>query len=196
MVIGSRQRLRHIREMNSSLNGQLVDNVSTFKYLGMIIDSHLSFDKHVDFIVEKSTNKLGMLYKTRWLFNLATAKMLYNALILPHFDFGNTVYTVASQQHLNRLQVVQNVAARLIPLADSWCSVYDLHERLGWDTLATRAEKAFVRIIFSVQHFQAPSILYDSLDPLIHGRVTRATESGMMDVPRTNTDLGKSGFRY
>ncbi len=116
MLIGSRQRLRQVPNLSVSLNGQRVENMSQFKYLGMIIDNHLIFDKHIDFIIDKSTNKLGMLYKTRGLFNLETAKMLYNALILPHFDLGNTVYTVAPQYQLNRIQVVQNAAARLIRL--------------------------------------------------------------------------------
>ena len=65
--------------------------------------------------------------------------MLYCALILPHFDLGNTVYTVAAQYQLNQLQVIQNAAARLILQADSKMSTYELHEKLKWDTLATRA---------------------------------------------------------
>ena len=134
MLIGSRQWLRHIPDVGISLNNERVDNVSGFKYLGMIIDNHLCFDKHVDYIIDKSTNKLGMLYKMRWLFNLETAKMLYNALILPHFDLGNTVYTVAPQYQLKTISVVQNAAAWLILLADPRCSAYDLHKQLGWDT--------------------------------------------------------------
>ena len=64
--------------------GESVDSVSSFKYLGLILDKNLCFDMHIDYVVEKSTTKLGVLYKTRWLFDLPTAKMLYNALITQH----------------------------------------------------------------------------------------------------------------
>ncbi len=57
--------------------------VNEFKYLGLVLDQNLCFDKHIDFIVDKTTMKLGVLYKTRWLFDLSTAKMLYCALIVP-----------------------------------------------------------------------------------------------------------------
>ena len=57
--------------------------VSSFKYLGVILDNHLCFDKHIDYVVEKRTTRLGFLYKTRWLFDLETAKMLYCALMTP-----------------------------------------------------------------------------------------------------------------
>ena len=39
MLIGSRQRLRNIPNINVSLNGERVDAVPSFKYLKMIIDS-------------------------------------------------------------------------------------------------------------------------------------------------------------
>ena len=65
------------------------------------------------------------------------------------------------------------------------------------DTLATRAEKAFVRIIYSILHFKTPGNLYDNLNPVTHqGRVTHATELGVLAIPRTNTEVGKMGFGY
>ena len=59
-----------------SLNGEMIEVVQQFKYLGMILDSHLQFDIHIDKIVDKTTTKLGLLYKTRWLFKQDTALML------------------------------------------------------------------------------------------------------------------------
>ena len=143
-----------------------VESVTQFKYVGLILDCHFNFDKHVDHVVEKSTTKLGMLYKTRWLFDFQTAKMLYCTLITPYFDLGNRVYIVAAQYHLNRLQVTQNTAARIILLCDDRCPTYKLHERLQWDTLATQATKALVRIIYSCVHNKSPTSLYSALTPV------------------------------
>ncbi len=162
-----------------------------------MLDQHLCFDKHIDYIVDKSTTKLGVLYKTCWLFDLSTARMLYCALIVPHFDLGNTVYTVAAQYQLNRLQVIQNAAARLILLADSRSSTYEFHEELGWYTLSTRANKALVHIIYSCIHNESPAYLYDCLKPISHhGRCARATEAGNLQVPRMHSGLGQNYFGY
>ena len=43
-----------------SLAGDKVDNVTEFKYLGLIHDTHLYFDKHIDNIVYKSTTKFAI----------------------------------------------------------------------------------------------------------------------------------------
>ena len=163
MLVGSRPRLRGIVPLIVSLNGERVQLVSEFKYLGLILDQHLCFDKHIDYVVDKTTTKLGVLYKTRWLFDMETARMLYSALIVPHFDLGNTVYTVAAHYQLNRLQVIQNAAGQLILLADSRASTYEIHERLKWDTLATRASKAIVRIVYNCLDTKSPAYLLDCL---------------------------------
>ncbi len=77
MMPSSKQRLTKVPEISLSLNGELVDNVETFKYLGMILEPQLLFKAHIDAHVNKSTNKLGLLYKTRWLFDKPTALALY-----------------------------------------------------------------------------------------------------------------------
>ena len=102
----------------------------------MIIDPQLHFHQHIDYVVEKTTSRLGLLYKTRWLFNQPTALMLYKSIISPHFDYGSIIYKVAPQYQLNSLQIIQNAAARLILLEEVGCPVYTLHECLKLDTLA------------------------------------------------------------
>ncbi len=98
--------------------------------------------------------------------------MLYCALITLHFDLGNTLYVSASPSQLNKLQVIQNAAARLILLADARCPTYELHERPGLDTQATRATKALVRIIYCCIHHKAPPYLYGCLTTVEHhGRI-------------------------
>ena len=131
VLIGTRQKLRECLNVRISLASEMVEMAHEFKYLGMILDNHLNFDKHFDHIVDKSTSKLCILYKTRWLCDMSTAKMLYSALVTPYFDLGNTAYVIAVQYQLNRLQPVQNVAAHLILLADARCPIYNLHKQLG-----------------------------------------------------------------
>ena len=123
--------------------------------------------------------------------------MLYGSLVMPYFDLGNTVYTVAAQQHLNRLQVVQNAAACLILLAEPRTPIYELHAKLDWDTLATCATKNLVKIIYGCLHEKLPTGLYDKLTPVNHGgRRIRATESGCLILPRVQTNYGKCSFAY
>ena len=64
MLVGSKPKLQQYRGFSISLNGEPVETVDTFKYLGMIIDLQLHFHQHIDYVVNKTTARLGMLYKT------------------------------------------------------------------------------------------------------------------------------------
>ena len=115
-LVGSKPKLQQYKGFLISLNGEPVETVDTFKYLSMIIDPQLHFHQHIDYVVDKTTARLGLLYKTRWLFDQPTAIMLYKSIISPHFDYGSVIYEVAPNNQLSRVQVIQNAAARLILL--------------------------------------------------------------------------------
>ena len=112
--------------------------------------------------------------------------MLYKSLITPHFDYGCLLYEVAPEYQLKRLQIIQNAAARLVLLAKPETPIYQLHEQLHLDTLATRRSKIMVKVTYSCLHEKEPNYLFDKLVPVRHeGRLTRASEAGMLQVPRT-----------
>ena len=197
MILGSKHRLKNVRPMSISLNGETVNTVDTFKYLVIILDQQLQFHSHIECLVDKTTTKLGLLYKTRSLFNEQTALMLYKALITPHFDYGCLLYEVAPEYQLKRLQIIQNAAARLILCEQPDMPIYQLHERLHLDTLATRRMKTMVQVTFSCLHAKEPMYLYGKLQPVEHeGRRMRATEAGMLHIPRVLSNYGKMAYSY
>ena len=112
----------------------------------------------IDYFPLRTTNKQGLLYKTRWLFDKSTALMLYKSLITPHYDFGAIIYEVAANYQLQRLQVIQNAAAHMILLADPRCPIYELHENLYLDTLATRRAKSLSRPLLHVYTMNSQTI--------------------------------------
>ena len=57
MLIGTRQRVRAQR-VKLVVDDKLIEQVSTTKYLGVKINSHLSWEQHIDFIVSKAHSKI------------------------------------------------------------------------------------------------------------------------------------------
>ncbi len=197
MLVGSRVRLTRAGNFTISLNGEMLESVTSFKYLGMILDPQLHFHSHIDRLVDKTTARLGLLYKTRWLFDQATALMLYKSIISPHFDYGSVLYEVAPQYQLKRLQVIQNAAARLILLEEADCPVYSLHERLKLDTLATRRSKTMIKITFCCIHNKQPLYLLDQLQQVTHlGLPTRRADANMLAVPRVRGNYGRMAYSF
>ena len=64
-----------------SLNGVNLNQEFSIKYLGIIIDSNLSWKSQVSYIAKKIKRNIGILSKLRYYVNLDILVKLYYALI-------------------------------------------------------------------------------------------------------------------
>ena len=197
MITGSLPRLRATREPNVSINGIKLDVVNEYLYLGVVIDSGLRFNSHVNTIYDKCASKLGLICKTRKLFDYRTSRLLYVTTLLPVIDYCNSVYSVASQSELERLQKLQNIAIRVITRQGIRCPVYELHHRAQLDTLATRREKWLLKLCFKWVHGDGPPSICNLMKPDTTAlRTTRQTMANTPLVPRCKTVMGTKSIKY
>ena len=91
--IGSRQRLNAQceEEINISIDDRTIKRVEHTKSLGLTIDAQLSWSKHVDEIRKKVSSVIVALKRVRPFIPTDVAVQIYNALILPHFDYCSPV---------------------------------------------------------------------------------------------------------
>lgn len=73
---------------------------------------------HLENIVKKVSACLGAIKGVRNLVPRETLIMIYKALIQPYFDYCSSVWGSIDVCHSERLQKLQNRAARLITLFD------------------------------------------------------------------------------
>ena len=112
-----------------------LERVNLFKYLGVYLDSCLTFDDHIDWAFKKSSMKLGAIRKIRHNLDRATTLLLYKSLVLPLIDYCDIVYGATAKDKLQKLQLVQNNACRNILLADMDTHVASMHLELQLLTL-------------------------------------------------------------
>lgn len=92
--------------------GNEIELVNSYKYLGIIIDSKLCFRIHVNNLVSKLRIKLGYLYRLKSCLSIRARKYLVMATFLPILDYGDLIYMNASAQCLKKLDVVYHCALR------------------------------------------------------------------------------------
>ena len=74
-----------------------IEHKAVSKYLGMDIDSNLSFHSHVEYLKSKTIGKLKLSVKIRPVVDQATASQLYQSLVVPIFDYRDVIYNCISQ---------------------------------------------------------------------------------------------------
>lgn len=98
-------------------NGEPIPVKSHVKFLGLVLDSKLTGKPHCDYIAEKcerSLNILRCLSGVWWGAHPFSLKLVYNALIRSVLDYGTFLLEPCSTAGMNRLDVVQAKALRII----------------------------------------------------------------------------------
>ena len=197
MVIGPRQKLltESHNEINIILEDQVISTVDHAKSLGLIIDNRLSWSNHVNDLGKKVTSAIGALRRIRPLISQSTAVLIYNSLIQPHFDYCSLVWDGFSDQLNDKLQKLQNRAARVILKANygtSWSLLLDI---LKWDKLVIRRKMHKALMMFKSMNEQAPAYLQN----LFHKRSTDydlRNSFHKLTLHRPRTNYLKRSFSY
>ena len=114
MLIGTHQRLAKVNSFNIEAQDNKFDRVYKFKYLGVVIDSCLSWNDHIDYISAKISSQLGMLRKARKIIPREACVTLYDAMILPLFDYCSAVWDKCGKTNCDFLEKLQRRAASII----------------------------------------------------------------------------------
>ena len=107
MLIGSRQKIGNDASRSSLglfLNGEPINNQTTYKYLGLTIDCLLSFDVMIDNICNKLKCRVAMIQRIRYFLSSHHLSSLYYAFIQPFIDYCILIWGHSSASNLNRIQ--------------------------------------------------------------------------------------------
>ena len=114
VIYGTRQNPRLKDDMSLLYEGAELRRVFTYKYLGVFLDQHLSFNDHVDYLVNETSKKLGALKRCRNNLTLSAAEIIFKAMILPALDYCEVVWQGCGQGNIDSLEKLQRRAAKLI----------------------------------------------------------------------------------
>lgn len=97
-----------------SLNGINLNQEFSIKYLGIIIDSNLSWKSHVSHIAKKIKRNIGIFSKLHYYVNLDILVKLYYALMYPFLTYGLISWGNTYSSTAQPLFILQKKAMRVI----------------------------------------------------------------------------------
>ena len=129
-MLVSRKNKSSIPSVTISLCGIPLENVTTFKYLGVLLSSDLSWSSHIQKTCSKAGQLLGLLYRRFYRHSSEqTLRQLYISLVLPHLEYGSSVWSPHMQKDVAMLEKTQHFACKIsTKLWDS--NYYELLDRL------------------------------------------------------------------
>lgn len=197
MIIGSRQRLltQDDVDINISVEGKQINRVNNTKSLGLRIDDSLCWDNHITDISKKISSGINALKRISLFMSKNTVMKVYNGLIEPHFNYCSSVWDGLSCKLSNKLQKLQNRAARVITKSSYETSTDLMLEKLNWDRLSTIRKNHKATLMFKILSNQTPEYLQELFVPRIGTHNLRDSENKLW-LPKPRTDYLKRSISY
>ena len=97
-----------------SLNSIVLDEVKSDKYIGVILDNKLSFNQHIDEIVNKTTKLLNLCRRNLHMCDNHTKEIAYKTIVRPHLEYASTAWNPYTARNIDKIESIQRRAARFI----------------------------------------------------------------------------------
>jgi hypothetical protein len=177
------------------INNVSIQRVYDTKFLGVILDCHLLWDKHITYIRSKISKSIGIISKVKKVLGLNTLVTLYYAFVYPYLNYAVELWGSSSQQNLQTIFKVQKKIIRII------CKVpYCTHSAPLFSDLKIlnifRIYEYHVSILmFKVTKGLCPQLIKEmfenDIDHMYHTR-----QESKYRLPLYRLSVCQKGFRY
>jgi Reverse transcriptase (RNA-dependent DNA polymerase) len=116
------------------INDEELEWKNSVKYLGVVLDSKLTFKANLSENHLKSRKAMAILYcllKRNSTLGLREKVTLYRSYIRPIMTYACPVFANCADCHMRRLQVLQNKCLRMVPNAHFRTRISSLHHKTG-----------------------------------------------------------------
>uniref|UniRef100_A0A3B3BNA3 Reverse transcriptase domain-containing protein n=1 Tax=Oryzias melastigma TaxID=30732 RepID=A0A3B3BNA3_ORYME len=148
MVFSHKREPQEITQVLKTETNKSIEKVNSYKYLGFILDSELSFKRHVASSLHKLKMKLGFYYRNKSCFSLKARKFLVAATFLPLIDYGDVLYMNASSACLQPLNTVYHCALRFVTGCSRLTHHCELYARAEWTSLSMRRYTHWITLVY------------------------------------------------
>ena len=139
-------------EATYTVHGQALEAVDAAKYLGVTIDSKLSFNSHIDSVCKKANGTRAFLNRNLSSCSRHVRDLTYKTYVRPQLEYASTVWDPSTRKNVNQLEQVQRHAARYVTgNYDTNSSVTAMLRDLEWPTLEQRRHHS--RLIMMYKNF-------------------------------------------
>lgn len=185
----------NIDDLSISMCNSQIQQVSSLRFLGVIIDNKLNWASHINYVCNKVSRNIGIMYKLNSM-PRSVLKLIYNTIILPHLYYGITAWGNANATHIQRLIVLQKRAIRIVAHAPFLAHTQPLFASLKILRLNEMYMYQSAIFMYLCQHLLLPSSLQAlfSLNNKFHNYDTRSANK--FHLPKTHLSLYQRSIIY
>ena len=166
-------------------NNNNVLQTSSQKHVGVTLDVKLTFEEHLNNVLNKVNKTIGLLRKLQNLLSRSTLITIYKAFVRPHLDYGDILFdqTYNSSFH-EKLESIQYNACLALTGAIRGSSKEKIYQELGFESLRVRRWYRKLCLFYKVLNNEHPQYLFN----LIPVRPTLYPTRNALNIPLLNAN--------
>ena len=178
-------------ELKIKIDGKRLIPSEYIKYLGVIIDQHLTWGNHIDNIAGRLSRSVGMLSKIRHYVNESTLRMIYFGIFSSIMTYSVQIWGQIESINVNRISKLQDKAIRIINFANFWNSRNPLYFKSKILKLSDRIKLQNFLYVYDSLKGNLPSVLNNNYRYIhnIHDYNTRITLLKNVYLPKARTQI-------
>ena len=154
---------RDVPHPDITFNGVKLENVSSHKHLGLIINKRLNWTEHVDAMLKSASCMLDVSRSLMYKLDRETLEIIYHSFIRPKLEYASQIWDDCNDREIQKLENFQLSAARLVTGAKKGTSHELLYDETKWQTLCNRRKDVKLVHMHKIVHKKVPSYLSDLL---------------------------------
>ena len=145
-------------------------------------------------VIKTAQRNISVIKRAKSYVPTRSLKLLYYAIVLPHFDYCSSVWSERFQRQTIKLPKVKKRAARVVLGVGFDVSSNDVFSRLRWMPIRTRFQFGRAVMMYKSLHNMAPTYLKQDLHHVssLHDHNTRHAVRDALCVPKFRTDTYKN----
>ena len=178
-----------------SLNGHVIDEVTTYTYLGLKFANNLRWNHHINDISIKARKRLNLMIPLKFKLDRYSLEVMYNSFVLPTMEYANVVWGGTYDCDILKLERIHIDGMRLVSGATARSNIANLYDETCWRTIGDRCDTAMILMMYKIKNNLSPEYLSYLLPPE-NNENTRYNLRNNHDIriPASNLESFKRSF--
>ena len=179
------------------LNNVPLTIATSYKYLGVILDSQLTYKLHIDKLTKQLKQRLYVFQQIRPYLTLTLAHLYLNAVVLSKMSYCLPIWGLTAAETLKPIKQLYNRAHKIctnLPFRTHQCIALDKASALSFEKYLKFTS---VKLYFLIQNYHTPALI-SALLPRHSAdrRITRSVVNLENPVPKFKNNYGQQSFFY
>ena len=189
MYFGTQPSLKKVNpDTQITMSGQILETVTVFKYLGVLLDGELKYDSYIEDLKKRAGYRIIQLARIRKYMTGKQAMQIFKSKIAPYFDYGDILYHGTSLLLTDRLQRLQNRALKICLRLHPLTPTATVHKKAKINYLEDKRTSHLLKFAFKK--------CQNRENRLLPTRATRANIGPMLKYVKAKKKIARRSVEY